>query len=65
MPLMTAAEQDLRHRSGMIEQDQGRGIARLEIGKRLIAHAAREPFGAIRCTAAGANAQIIVHENSL
>ena len=61
MTLVPAAQQNLRHFAGAIDQDQCCGIARFEIWKRLIAHAARKPLGAIRRTSAGADAQIVVH----
>ena len=47
MPLVAASEQDFRHRSGAIDQDQGRGIARSQIGRGLIANRARKPLGAV------------------
>jgi hypothetical protein len=61
MALVPAAQQDLRHVARTIDQDQSCGIARLEIWKRLIAHAAREPLGAVRFRSAGADAQIVIH----
>jgi restriction endonuclease Mrr len=65
MTLVPAAQQNLRHFAGAIEQNQRCGIARFEIRKRLIAHAAREPRGAIRCCSAGADAQIVIHQKIL
>ena len=56
VPLVTAAEQNLRHGMGAVDQNQGRRIPRPDIGIALIAQRPVKPFGTVGGAAAGRHA---------
>jgi hypothetical protein len=43
--VVTPSEQDFRPWPGAVDQHQGRGIARLAVGRRLVALRRRQPIG--------------------